>query len=309
MGSSGTETTTAAARKTLRTCVCCGSTRLTRLRDYACEDPYFAARVHPTLDVLQCASCGLAQVDHVHLDATEFEDWVRRQGRSRRPPSRTAYAWFEARGRALAELSRRHHDGGRVDRIFQFGAGPGFDLVALQNVHRSAECWADRLDDEAAWRSLAQPGTLAEGPFDRIVVTHVLGHVPDPVTFVRRAIAQLRSGGLLMVEVGNDLETALDVRRAFEPQLTFFTLATVRKLFATNFAQDLEEVHAATAGPRVGELQPELDPPAEGFWRRLFGKSTPVKVDVTDDAEATDRAFARIVLRRLPARAAEDRQS
>lgn len=298
MGDSGTHTARPGHARALRTCACCGGTRLAKFRDYACEDPYFAARVHPTLEVLRCGSCGLAQVDHVHLDGAELQAWLDQRQRSRRQRPRRALAWYEARGRAIAELSRRHHDGGPVDRIFQFGAGPGFDLVALQNVHRSAECWVDSLDGESSWRSLARLGTLAEGPFDRIVATHVLGHVQHPVAFVRQSIAQLRPGGLFIVEVGNDLDAALAVRRAFEPQLTFFTLRTLEKLFATNFGGELQEVHAATAGPRVGESQVVLGAPPDRLWSRWFGRAEPERVDAADDTDSADRAVVRLVLRR-----------
>ena len=304
MVETSTERSAVPAARVLRTCTCCGSTRLSRIGEYRCEDPFFAARVHPDLDVLRCDSCGLAQVDHAHLDGDEFASWQERAAaRPQRSRSRRSFAWLGARGRAIAELSRRLQVGPRVERIFQLGAGAGMDLVALQRVHRSAECWADRLDHDAAWRSLARVGTLLDGPYERILMTHVLGHVHDPVSFVRRVIASLRHDGLLIVEVGNDLAPALERRTTFEPQLTFFTIRTLRKLFATNFSQDLSEVHAATAGPRIGDLE-EVKPP-DGFWARVLGRGSRTEVDLSDDPEAEDRAFARIVLRRRVSGAAE----
>src|SRR5690606_15531703 len=177
------------------------------------------------------------------------------------------------------------------------------DLVALQRVHPEAECWVDRLESDVGWRSLARVGSLADGPFDRVLITHELGRTVDPVRSVRRAIASLRSGGLLIVEVANDLDAFLARRAAFEPQLTFFTVHTLHKFFATNFGDELRELHLATAGPRVDDAAT-----SPGSWRDrllegLFRHRRRPAVDATDDPAADDRALARIVLRRLGAKA------
>jgi SAM-dependent methyltransferase len=289
-------TDAATAPVVLRTCTCCGSRRLRVERAYRCGDPRFAAALGGEPGVLRCEGCGLAQVDHTRVDAEAFAAWRREAAARPIARSRDALAWLEARGRALAELSRRHHAGPRVRSVFQFGAGPGLDLLALQRVHRGAEFWVDPLDPDAVRRSLAQVGDLAEGPFDRVLMTHVLAQVHEPVRFVRRALGALRPGGLLIIEVGNDLDPALERRDSFAPQLTFFELRTLRKLFSTHFGDDLAEVHAATAGPRVGELGTAGARP--GLLARWLGIGRPVVHDLSDDPAAEDRALARIVLRR-----------
>jgi len=286
------------------TCVSCGSTRLVWARTYACRDRQFAARVYPDLAVLRCESCGLVQADHARIATERLTAWRRADEgrRAARPTAPQELAWLEARARALANVARRFKRTEPVERIYQLGAGAGLDLIALQGVHPRAECFADWLEGSAASTSMAQVATLAAGPFDLVLATHVLARSPDPVGLLQRITASLREGALLIVEERNDRPGALASQEAFEPRITFFERDSLARLFRTNFADDLEPLSIATAGPRPDD-EPAEPEPRKDLWSRVLGRrerrreELPVP-ELDDDPEADDRALVRAVLRR-----------
>jgi len=96
-------------------------------------------------------------------------------------------------------------------RYLDVGCGSGAALgvasalgwkVAGIEVDEGAAAKARRFTDELhVGDVLTAP--FAPGRFDVVTAFHVLEHVPDPVAVIRRALAWLAPGGLLIVEVPN----------------------------------------------------------------------------------------------------------
>ena len=103
----------------------------------------------------------------------------------------------------------------------------------------------------------------AGGSFDLVVLSHVLEHVEDPKAFLQTALAQLKPGGHLFLEVpNNDLRFKSDVYG----HVLFFGTKQIRELLARS---DFTLVDAAGYGKSPG-LSP-LNPNAPG-WVRALGQ-------------------------------------
>jgi SAM-dependent methyltransferase len=77
----------------------------------------------------------------------------------------------------------------------------GWKVTGIE-VDEAAAAKARRFTDELhVGDVLTAP--FASGRFDVVTAFHVLEHVPDPVAVIRRALAWLAPGGLLIIEVPN----------------------------------------------------------------------------------------------------------
>ncbi|MGH7272474.1 MAG: class I SAM-dependent methyltransferase [Polyangiaceae bacterium] len=132
--------------------------------------------------------------------------------------SRTSYSYVERPNPAIQSLVSRHVLGERLDaRILDIGCGCGANASAFRE--RSAAVQVTGIEPneraaELARRSCAEVfhGTMQDwagahptaAPFDALILSDVLEHVPDPVAFVRdiAAIPALM-GALWIVSVPN----------------------------------------------------------------------------------------------------------
>ena len=64
-----------------------------------------------------------------------------------------------------------------------------------------------------------------------IILSHVLEHFTDPVDLLRKAAGALSEGGVIVIEVPNDVDGILRYNGEDEPHLTFFELDTLATLF------------------------------------------------------------------------------
>lgn len=126
----------------------------------------------------------------------------RRSGRS------ALYVWLrDLRLRHRARVMTRR--AGKPGRCLEFGCGMGdfllalrergWDVVGIEPSARAAEaCRQKGLDVTQG----ADPA-LAQGPFDLIVLWHVIEHVPDPVSTLKSLRGLLADDGLLAIAMPN----------------------------------------------------------------------------------------------------------
>jgi SAM-dependent methyltransferase len=174
------------------------------------------------------------------------------------PTSRPVIAFSSGIARLrLAFLKRfldKYHIG--IERVLELGPGPGFFARSClegwpQSVYSAVET------DNSCHDSLRNLGVqLVESPAvvhsDLVIMSHVLEHVPDPVTFVLGATQGLKPGGALFIEVPcRDWEhKALD-----EPHILFFDKEPMRRLLTGLGFVDIEVTYY---GQQISQLQSTL---------------------------------------------------
>lgn len=119
-------------------------------------------------------------------------------------------AWLRQSARFFIERLRRRHDGDlRAASVLDFGCGTGILLDELQRAGVGSclgvemSPWACRYGRERFGLTMLNEdimsAPLAEGSFDAIIMSHVIEHLPDPPTILRRLASLLRVGGTLMI--------------------------------------------------------------------------------------------------------------
>ena len=171
------------------------------------------------------------------------------------PTSRVGQAFFSAVSRLRLVFLRRFLDEHqvKVDKILEFGPGPGF--FARSWLEAQPRCTYLAVEtDRSCHEVLTRIGVqLVDGPsampVDLVVMSHVLEHVTAPVDFVRTATQMLRPGGALFIEVPcNDwAHKELD-----EPHVLFFDKPSMYKLLTDLGFVDVEMNYY---GRKISELQ------------------------------------------------------
>ena len=182
----------------------------------------------------QCTACGLAQLSNAPVPY--FREVIRAAGIS---PEMQAFR-REQFGAWLAEH-------GLVDRrVLEVGCGRGEYLAILADAGAQA-CGVEFAPEAvAACRSVGLcveegfiegPETrLAGAPFDAFMILNFLEHLPAAHRVLRGIAAQLREGGIGMVEVPNfDMILERRLFAEFVPDhLFYFTRETLTQLLAAN---------------------------------------------------------------------------
>jgi SAM-dependent methyltransferase len=173
--------------------------------------------------------------------------------------------YLRARGAALASLLKRHAGVRPIRQVFEVGAGYGVNLVAMGTAFPAAELLTDEIDETIERPVGIKHAALSDGPFDAIVMSHVLEHFKDPVGALKRAVAALAEGGLLVIEVPNDRADVVGYLGFDEPHLTFFDERTLQAIAAR--VSGLKMLEVFTAGPlrRPRSIRSKVVPPLRKF--------------------------------------------
>jgi SAM-dependent methyltransferase len=173
------------------------------------------------------------------------------------------------------ERMERTLSAGRPLRLLEIGAATGEFLVeargrghSVHGIEFSADARRTARDRHGLeLLAPAQADDVGAGSLDAIHMNHVLEHLPDPLQSVRWCLERLRPGGLMVIEVPQQLDNDLDrVRRlvgmggrhrAFDAyslhHTFFFTPATARTLLElSGFSIEA----ATTANPMRTPLWP-----------------------------------------------------
>ena len=228
-------------------------------------------------------------------------------------------AYYEQRARELDELALTYEHPERYKRFFygtrfravlgaldpqpdeailDVGCGSGYYTHEL--VRRGARVTATEYAPAALTQAIRNLGALAthvdfrledaqrlrlpEAAFDKVLLTEVIEHVPEPERAIAEAARVLRPGGIAVISTPSrfsPLNVAYGVKRrirryGFNEHLHEFTPASFRRLLALHL--QVESVHFANfvlAYP-LDELYLRLGSPGLGLLERVeraFGKS------------------------------------
>jgi SAM-dependent methyltransferase len=206
-----TTTTGLLGQRTERGCPVCGSTDQSKLfatehlDQDSLDENAFASRKRPEhmrLRMVECPACDLVYVSPVpsaEVLASLYEHAAFESAAEARYAARTY-------GEAIAGLASRLSD---RDGALDIGTGEGAFLGELLGlgftnvggVEPSSDPIAAAAPDvrELIEQGVFGPGVRPEGSLSLITCFQTIEHVPDPMTMVRDAVAQLKPGGMLAI--------------------------------------------------------------------------------------------------------------
>lgn len=180
-----------------KSCDVCGASSVRPLGVRECVWPTRHARYQMQLHDARCEACGFvfeAKIpDADFLKQYYTDSFSLESDRVEIEPS------YDAQKR-LAFLRRFVPDGGR---ILEIGANRGDFCVFLQK-HGYAATGIDPLEgDREGVRSAFVTGGLEAGDHDAVVSYYVLEHIAEPRAWIEAALASLKPGGTIVIEVPN----------------------------------------------------------------------------------------------------------
>ena len=219
-----------------------------------------------------CTECGMVFASPMPtqgaLDAYNSKYFLSAHGGV--PTSKFAVAFFSAISKLrlvyLQDYLVRRKT--QVRKILEFGPGPGFFAKSWlerrpQDIYFAAET------DKSCHAQLKKFGVqIISQPFveqvDLIVMSHVLEHVPDPVSFVRTASLNLKPGGVLFIEVPCQDWAHKDLD---EPHILFFEKKSLHRLLID---QGFIDVELGYFGKTIHKLKSQT--PIRALWDSLRSK-------------------------------------
>jgi hypothetical protein len=135
----------------------------------------------------------------------------------------------ELRRDMIASILRQAGRGASIASILDFGGGRGGNIPAL-----NAGC--ARFVIDYVPRTLPGVTRLARiedrAPYDLIMCTHVLEHLPSPAKIVELFAGALAPEGLLYVEVPYDIWSTMKSRGGLDEHINFFTVSSLANMMA-----------------------------------------------------------------------------
>jgi SAM-dependent methyltransferase len=215
------------------TCVSCGG-RLKPVRRYAFKSNAFR-KVYSDRHVYSCVECGLSQADVSKINEGALSEYYRAEYRAvaQIGVGDPGHRWYRARATALATLAAEHLPRSPA-RVFELGAGYGYNLLAVKELYPAVMLFTDELDETVTLPEAINRAALSEGVYDVVILSHVLEHFTDPKRLIRSALNALALGGIVVIEVPNDVPGIFPLNGPDEPHLTFFTAQTLIALLGSS---------------------------------------------------------------------------
>jgi SAM-dependent methyltransferase len=163
-------------------------------------------------ELVECAKCGLVYIsplpstsdlDRIYLASTQFND-----GLYTHPQRVTAILDYMSSclKRIVARSATAH---AAPIATLEIGAGLAWMARAAKLLNSSNRTTAQDISGEAVahcpWVDAYMQGDVFDerlderGPYDIISLTHVIEHLPDPISVLKRCKALLASGGTILV--------------------------------------------------------------------------------------------------------------
>jgi SAM-dependent methyltransferase len=214
-------------------CVSCGGS-LKPVRKYDFKSDAFR-KVYSDRHVYGCVECGLSQTDVSKVDEGALSGYYRAEYRAvaQIGVGDPGHRWYRARATALAMLAAEHLSRSPA-RVFELGAGYGYNLLAVKELFPAALLFTDELDETVKLPETINRAELSEGVYDVVILSHVLEHFTDPKRLIRSALNALAPGGIVIIEVPNDVPGIFPLNGPDEPHLTFFTTRTLTALLGSS---------------------------------------------------------------------------
>lgn len=222
------------------TCLICGGTDTERKNKYRHQHPIFK-----DMFLTHCNSCGMVFSAPMPKDEEiqNFNNSYFSSAHSVQAHGKIETSFFSAIahlriGYIEQYLSRKNI---KVDSVQEFGPGHGYFARNWLKEHPDTTYYAVETDI-SCHKTLTEQGVqlLSNSqtfqPVDLIVMSHVLEHVSNPAGFIRKAMKNLRSGGVIFIEVPcRDWEHKL----LDEPHLLFFDKKQIQLLLEKSGCEDI----------------------------------------------------------------------
>jgi SAM-dependent methyltransferase len=214
-------------------CVSCGG-RLKPVRKYDFKSEAFR-KVYSDRHVYSCVECGLSQTDVSKINEAALSRYYRAEYRAvaQIGVGDPGHRWYRARATALALLAAEHLPRSPA-RVFELGAGYGYNLLAVKELYPAALLFTDELDETVTLPEAINRAELSAGVYDVVILSHVLEHFTDPKRLIRSVLNALTLGGIVIIEVPNDVPGIFPLNGPDEPHLTFFTAETLTPLLGSS---------------------------------------------------------------------------
>jgi len=218
--------------------------------------------------IVRCRSCALMQI-HPVPDPEALADFYRRdyrRGGFNAAVDSTRFPWDcrnrVSRGRSLRRLAERHFDLTDEARVLEIGAGFGHNLAAFRETRPRCRLFASEADPSCRVTLAKIEGVriggdwsvpddrramTSLGPFEMVLLVHVLEHPADPSGFLRSVRSALAPGGVVVLEVPS--ESPRLVRTSNNaPHICFFEIPSLARFLE---AQGGRVLALETCGPRL----------------------------------------------------------
>ena len=161
---------------TMGKCVSCGG-RLKPVRKYQFKSDAFR-KVYDDRHVYNCLECSLSQTDVSKIDEGALSGYYRGEYRAVAGIGLgdPGHRWYRARATALALLVAEHLPRCPA-RVFELGAGYGYNLVAMKELYPAALLFTDELDETVPLPDAVERAELSNGGYDVVILSHVLEHL------------------------------------------------------------------------------------------------------------------------------------
>ena len=209
------------------------------------------SRIFPDLRITFCNHCEIAQVNHQLIDQEKLNDYYFHCYRKNRleEDNDTEYSkrYFAARGRSQARLIKKYLGKKKVERVFEYGAGYGYNLVEIAKLFPKADLYTNEIDKTIEkLREFKQHQSGLQ--YDIIIMSHVLEHLLKPQEIMQSMVDCLSTDGLLFIEVPNEQVKVLRAVEQIEPHIIFFNLNSLKNFIKKYSNNKLEIVYYGTAG-------------------------------------------------------------
>ena len=283
MSSSATQPVVRAFKDALRPCPICLAARVEVLHTQKFEMPA-TSRLPLAYDVVACPACGMVYAD-TPVAQEQYDAYYAESSRYEDPAVATGGGASELDRRRLSDLGDRIAAEIPTNaRVLDVGCAGGGLLAALAERGFGDLSGTDAAEDcvrQVADRGfsghrlpLSRLGELRNsGPFDLVVLSHVLEHVVNVRRLVHDARTLTRAGGRIYVETP-DADAYLDHPHVpfyfFDPEhINHFDVVRLSALAET------AGLSVEGQGRRVLEVAPEKTYPACFVWMRCAGRAGP----------------------------------
>ncbi|MGB9123395.1 MAG: class I SAM-dependent methyltransferase [Candidatus Angelobacter sp.] len=244
-------------------------------------------KVDPDFNFCRCESCGyifdsprpsFAEISAFYSQAGKYDIWLNEE-----------HAREMLWKRRMKKLSRHSSKG----RLLDIGAGYGQFLHLAQSLF--SEVFGTEVSESAVALAKEKYGLnllvgqveeldLPPRSFDVVTLFHVLEHVPDPGMLVSRCHALLRTQGILVIAVPNDVlawtskikkigkRLGLKSFQKFSPRLGISRAGASREIHLSHFTPTVLRRLLENSGLRI--IEEALDPYYVSSGIRLFLDST-----------------------------------
>jgi hypothetical protein len=209
------------------------NTESLRLRYRVLLDVWFPSQPEVTLQGISCVRCGFI----AYSPRPDEEDMVakyRSQGSLPPDPSSTRLGVYMDERRALrGYLAVTRHLGRVGGSVLDIGGSDGKLLRPF--VDQGFDCYVTDNNPRRLINGVAQLGStisdLSPGRrFDVILCNHLLEHIVDPLGFLKALTNHITVGGVLYVEVPDEVWGGLPLPRHASVHLNYFTKRTAEIL-------------------------------------------------------------------------------